>query len=374
MTPSDDNTRSWPASFSDGQSAKGWPSRVHLDYRGVIIDRGDGEDELVWPYGALKTDTPVSPGAGEALVTYDHMPGARLFVQDQDFVRELRSRAKQLTTASHRWRWAKPFVAVAVLAVAVVAVIWMLELRPARTIAAALPESSRTKVGRNVIDYFKSQHKVCIAPEGRAALDKLMIRLLQTADKPDYYKVTVVDWGLVNAFAAPGGQMLLTKGLIRAAQSPEEVAGVLAHEIGHGVELHPETGLVRAVGLSALVELLTGGSSGALSNLSAMFLQNSYVRKDERAADVQALKLLKSAGIAKDGLADFFKRIGAGKNTGKTLSRKSFGAFDLLRTHPFPAERAKMVREAADYPATPALSANDWNALRRICSRTEKKE
>ena len=50
----------WPAQFSDGQTAKGWPARVRLDDRGIVIDRSDGQDELVWPYGALKTDNPIS--------------------------------------------------------------------------------------------------------------------------------------------------------------------------------------------------------------------------------------------------------------------------------------------------------------------------
>lgn len=371
MTHSDARSGSFPGNFSDGQSARGWPSRIRLDHRGIVIDRGEGQDELVWPYGALTTDTPLSPGAKEALITYSHMTGARLFVEDADFVRELRQHAKHLTTSSHRWRWARPFMALAAAAIAVVALIWMWELRPARTIAGALPESSRTQIGRNVIDYFKSRHKVCTSAEGRAALNKLMARLLKGVKHPEYYTVTVVNWGLVNAFAAPGGQMLLTHGLIRKAQSAEEVAGVMAHEIGHGVELHPETGLVRAIGLSALIELLTGGSSGTLSNLSAMFLQNSYVRKDEHAADIQALALLKAARISKDGLADFFEQIGDKKDGTKSSSESSFGALDLLRTHPFPEERAKLVRQAPTYDSSPALSDAEWKALREICRRSE---
>ena len=344
------------------------PASVALSDRGIIIDRGTGEDELIWPFGALKTDTPISRGASEALISYKHMPGARLFVQDAAFAIELTRRARHLTTAAHRWRWAKPVLALAALVIAGFAIVWALDLQPARTIAGALPDKTRQAVGRNVIDHFASRHKVCRGEAGRKALDKLLARLLKDVAGSDGYSLTVVNWGLVNAFAAPGGQMLLTRGLIRTANSPEEVAGVLAHEIGHGVELHPETGLVRAIGLSALVELLTGGSSGTLSNLSAMVLQNSYVRRDERAADQQALILLQRAGISQQGLADFFTRLSNKNKAGKKrLSSIAFGAFDLLRTHPFPAERAKMVREAPSYPTTPALTSEDWQALRRIC-------
>ena len=360
-------TATWTAQFSDGQTARSWPARVHLDDRGIIIDRGSGSDQLVWPYGALTTATPLSPGANEAVINYTHMPDAQLFVKDEEFVASLRSHARHLTTAATRWRWARPIIAVAVVIVLIFGFIWVLDLKPARTLAGWLPDSSRQAVGRNVIAAFTAQHKVCTDPDGRAALDKLMARLLSGVAGAERYTITVVDWRLVNAFAAPGGQMIATRGLLATTKAPEEFAGVLAHEIGHGIELHPEAGLIRAVGLSALVELLTGGSSGTLSNLSATILQNSYVRRDERAADQQALRLLQRAGIKQSGLADFFERIG--NKPGKKAQSSTLGAFDLLRTHPYPKERADLVRATATYAATPALSAADWRALRGICSK-----
>ncbi len=369
MTPSDTVGRTWTASFADGQSARGWPCRVRLGERGLLINRGEGHDELIWPYGALLTPHPISKGEDEALVTYSHMPGAQLYVKDSEFVAALARRAPALTTMAQRWRWARPLIGLAALIGAVVGVVWFLELRPARTIAGVLPVQSRQTVGQNVINSFVSKHKVCNAPAGRAALDKLVDRLLRGSERPNYFRLTVVDWSLINAFAAPGGQMMLTSGVIRAARTPEEVAGVLAHEIGHGIELHPETGLVRAVGLSALVELLTGGSSGTLSNVGAILVQTSYVRQDERAADQQALRLLKEAGISQNGLAEFFERLGTKSTSTSGKNRAgSFGAFDLLRTHPFPAERAQLVRQAQPYPTTPALTRAEWRALKAICS------
>ena len=62
----------------------------------------------------------------------------------------------------------------------------------------------------------------------------------------------MIDWALVNAFATPGGQIIMTRGLVQKAGSPDEVAGVLAHEIGHTIELHPEAGLVQGHGACRL--------------------------------------------------------------------------------------------------------------------------
>ena len=358
----------WSAIYTDGSSARGWDVQVGLDSHGITIRRsGEGQD-LVWPYEALQTDMPISTGAEDALVKNAHQIGATLFVESEEFVRLLRQHAPNLTTAAHRWRWARPLIAVATAVLVLVIAIWMMDLRPARTIAMALPETSRQSVGRSVIDQFARQYKICTEPTGRSALDKLLQRLLKATSNPDYYQVTVVNWGLVNAFAAPGGQMLLTRGLIRTAQTPEEVAGVLAHEIGHGVERHPEAGLVRALGLSALFEILSGGSSGALTQVGATLLQTGYIRQDERAADVQALRLLKNAGIAQHGLKDFFNRIAKKAGASKSSAKKAIGAFTLLRTHPFPEERAKMVAESKSYASTPALTPSEWRALRRICT------
>ena len=71
--------------------------------------------------------------------------------------------------------------------------------------------------------------------------------------------ITVINLPFENAFATAGGHMVITARLIEMAHSPEEVAGVLAHEIGHGIERHPEVALVRGVGLAVLMEFITGG-------------------------------------------------------------------------------------------------------------------
>src|SRR5438067_2076542 len=79
--------------------------------------------------------------------------------------------------------------------------------------------------------------------------------------------VVLLDWSLVNAFAVPGGQIILTRGLVQRAGASDEVAGVLAHELGHTLELHPEAGIIRALGLSAAMQLALAGSQGTISNI-----------------------------------------------------------------------------------------------------------
>ena len=179
-------------------------------------------------------------------------------------------------------------------------------------------------------------------------------------------RVMLLDWWLVNAFAVPGGQIVLTRGLVQTAGSPDEVAGVLAHELGHALELHPETGLVRAMGLAAATQLIFAGSAGTVSNVGMVLTQLRYTRIAEREADAHAVRMLKGAGISAKGFGDFFERL-EGKRPAAAESGKSVPSLDLISTHPATAERIAMVRAQPAYPATPALSAEDWKALREAC-------
>jgi predicted Zn-dependent protease len=231
---------------------------------------------------------------------------------------------------------------------------------PARGVAGLLPTKLRQALGRQVVQSMSQRRGICHTPEGSAALGRLTERLSAAADGKRF-NISVLNWSLVNAFAAPGEQIVLTRGLIEQAKSPDEVAGVLAHEMGHGLELHPETAIIRAIGLSAAVELMLGGSGGALANIGLVLTQLGYSRAAEREADARALQIMERAQISPLGFTSFFKRV-------EEQERGSaFGEIGILRTHPLSAERARLAESRPGYPATPALAADDWRALREIC-------
>ena len=137
---------------------------------------------------------------------------------------------------------------------------------------------------------------------------------------------------------------------------------MLAHEMGHGLELHPETAIVRIIGLTAALELMTGGG-GTLANIGLGLTQLSYTRAAEREADARGLALLEKAQISSSGLIDFFLRVG------EIEKKESGGGADwsIFRTHPHAEERAKAAAARPRWASTPALSAQDWEALRGIC-------
>lgn len=360
------------ARFSDGKSATARDASVRLGLTGIEIRSADTGRVTTWPYASLTAGEPLRTHAIDVLLNSTVQPGASLFIPNPDIARALRKSAPHLTAAAERWRSARPWVFGAAAAIGLIATVYAAGWSPIRSLASVLPQTWRERLGDSAVASMTEGYKLCVSENGLRALDKLSLRLSQAAGIDAPFKVAVYDWSLMNAFAVPGGQIIMTKGLIEKAGTPDEVAGVLAHEMGHGIELHPETGIIRAIGLAAAVELMMGGSGGALANMGLLLAQIGYTRTAEHEADIQALHLLKQAAISTRGLADFFKRVQAIEDDDKFS--KSIKQFDILRTHPATAEREKLVREQADYPSTPALDAQSWQDLKSICSVTKTPE
>jgi Zn-dependent protease with chaperone function len=207
---------------------------------------------------------------------------------------------------------------------------------------------------------------MCRTPEGTAALGRMADRLAAVADLPYPLKVDVLDHELVNAVAVPGGRVLLFRGLIENAQSPEEVAGVLAHEIGHVVHRDPTTGVLRAAGTAGIVSLLIGDvfGGGIVAAASEAMVDARYQRDVEARADETALEILAKAELPSRPFSLFFIRLR--ERYGDTP-----GFLEYFASHPALDERAEKAAAGdslAGKPFEPALSDRDWVALSNICN------
>lgn len=197
--------------------------------------------------------------------------------------------------------------------------------------------------------------RVCTAPEGQRALDRLAARLSAGKGRA---RVRVVDMGLVNAVTLPGRQVVLFRGLIGAARSPDEIAGVLGHELGHVDNRDVMTGLIRDFGIG----LLIGGADGG--RIAQTLLSSRYGRGAERAADAHALAALDRADVSPADTAALFDRLGK-----QEPATRAARLLTYVSSHPLSAERrqAFVAATRARHPYRPAMSAAEWQALRAIC-------
>lgn len=369
--PVRDGKQTWTGGITDGQSAQSWPVEVGLLPDGLALTRPGAEaPSAVWHYRDLSTGEPIRSGAGDVLVACSTAPRMSLHVKNADFARRLAGLAPQTTLRSFRLGGLKVGAPVGAVALALTALVYGFDLAPTKAVARLMPDVARERLGRNVLASLpinENDRRVCNEPAGRAAVDALARRLLP-GEKDPSRRVLVLNWPLVNAFAVPGGQVILTRGIIEKAAGPDEIAGVLAHEIGHGLELHPEAGLVRAVGFWALIQMVFTGTPGALGNIGSSLVQLAHNRGFEREADAIAIRMLREAQVSPKAFAGFFRRMEGNRPEKPGSSRSPFGLpNDMFDTHPSSPERIRAIESQADYPSTPSLTAEQWQAMRTIC-------
>ena len=204
----------------------------------------------------------------------------------------------------------------------------------------------------------------CSSAAGDAALAQMVTRVLGPLDVLYTLNVQVVDNPLINAFALPGGQVILFRGLLEAAQSADEVAGVLAHELGHVINRDPMRLTLRAAGSAGLLSLMLGDATGGLivAGAADQVMNASHTRKAEAQADAFALKLLEEAAISPLAFASFFETL-------KEDSPAMTGALEWLSSHPSLSLRAQNARDNVQQSKVyrPVLNAQAWRDLQAIC-------
>lgn len=178
--------------------------------------------------------------------------------------------------------------------------------------------------------------------------------------------VKVVDAETVNAFALPGGHVFVYTGLLQKAESPDEVAGVLAHELGHVALRHHVRSAVRALGIGAALSVVVGDIDGLTALMvggSGELLDRSFGREQEEAADAFAAELASKAGFDPAAVGKLLERMES------PLEPPSF-----LRTHPSGPDRRKRLEElAGKHPVRPGGPAADVSigALHGSCSKSK---
>lgn len=182
----------------------------------------------------------------------------------------------------------------------------------------------------------------------------------QIPNSPYPFTVTVVRSPIVNAFALPGGSIVVFTGLVKAAGSPEEVAGVLGHEINHVLHRHGMERIVKTLGVMAVAAILLGDQQGLIGlarQLGVEIITLKYGRDQETEADLTGLRLLQKAKVDPAGMIAFFERL--------AQSEKEQERVELLSTHPMSAARAgRLKAELTNLPKfVPDPFAFDWASV-----------
>ena len=361
----------WEGVYLDGRTPARQRAQIRLMRGGLEVSTESGAT-LWWPYGEVRQTQGSYAGEQVRLERGGDLPEA-LLVADADFLASLHGISPEVASRFHdpgrRRRRVALTVLAAIAVVAIAAGLYVWGIPAAAAVAAArVPVSWEERFGRSIVEHLVPAGKACAEPTRQRIIDDIVKALIAPLPRTPYtFRVTVVDDPTVNALAAPGGFIVVFRGLLERTRTPEELAGVLAHEIQHVLQRHATKALVQHVSTGLLFTALTGDVSGVMAyglESARVLATLRYSRAAEEEADAGGMRLLLAARIDPAGMIAFFE--GMEKRRGEAP-----GLLTYLSTHPAPEERVarltRLARAPVPAPSRKLLDGYDWADIRRIC-------
>jgi Zn-dependent protease with chaperone function len=364
---------SGPGIFFDGATSARRGVSVELELDVLRIRAADGAVLAEWPYDRLET---VSAPAGVLRLGQAGSPVlARLEVRDPRLAAAIDERSSPVDRSGGHARRMQAKVIVwslAATASLVVVAVWGLP-RIATELTPLIPHAVERKLGAAVERQVRASldtHHTGAAFEcgnspkekpGRAAFDKLMRQIETAADLPIPLSALVVRQPEGNAITLPGGYIYVFQGLLDKAAAPDELAGVIAHEVGHVAHRDGTRMVLQAAGLSLLFGILLGDfvGGGAVVLAAKIILQTRHSRAAETAADAYGVALMGRIGGDPRGLGRLLSRIAGTTHPGPKI----------LLDHPETRDRVALIEKlAGSAPTRPLLDRTEWAALKTICA------
>jgi Zn-dependent protease with chaperone function len=373
-----------PAVYFDGISNR--KRRVALRFGADLEILEDDSVAAVWPYASIRRAH--GPNSLLRLSSVGALPLARLEIEHDETAQMLLAKAPVLRSttsgATPAWRivaWS--FAAIA----SILAVVFFGIPLAADRLAPLVPEQFEKRMGETVERQVRYlfDGSVCTDAAGQAAFSKLIDRLKQAGNIEASLDAQVLRTKapVSNALALPGGKIYLLDGLLQKANNVDEIAGVLAHELGHVQHRDNMRRLIQTGGTSYLVGLLFGDimGGGAVIFVSKSLLDASHSREAELAADAFAIDVMRKLGRSARPMGEFLVRItdrpilpksdakpGAKPDAKPDAKATARPGVNIFASHPLSADRLERMKQA-DRPHTgpELLSPTEWRALKGIC-------
>lgn len=318
------------------------PCALRVDAHALRVRRGGFDDDglfLSWEEGGV-TFSAMTAGATDSRALIESAPAAL----DQ----ALRGWRREVGT--QRFKWNAVLAALGALALGVLLLIWQSE-RVAGWLAGRVSPATERRLGEASLAQLGGKS----VPAGAASAAVKQIGGMLTAGSRYSYEWRVADDDDINAFALPGGFVIVNRGLIARTESAEELAGVLAHEVQHIEQRHSLQQMIHSAGWAAFLAV----SLGDVSAITAILIHQAgnlrHSRRLEGQADTEGVLALVRAGIHPAGLAEFFERI----------SDELPPDIPLLSSHPASPERIAAIEETvARNPCSHCKRLDiDWKAV-----------
>ncbi|MFY0597124.1 MAG: M48 family metallopeptidase [Cognatishimia sp.] len=357
--------------YFDGQSARPHPARIRIEESRQALVIEYAGTQVQWPLAAIRRLRDQADQS-ELVLALASDPTARLITDEMRLAKRCPNLGRRHSHVNRSKVAAWAFGAVASVAL----IIFVLVPLMADQLAEFIPPKGEQALGEATLGQIRTaldetgigELPICDDPAGQMALTKMGARLQDYAELPVEMTVHVLDHDMVNAFALPGGHIVFFKGLIEAADTPEEVASVFAHEIGHVASRDPTRHALRSAGSIGVLGLLFGDFAGGamVLLLTERLIEAQYSQAAEIEADAFAMSIMEAAQIAPGALGDMFQRLSDEHGDAE-------GVHSHFLSHPTLSARIlesyDWQREAAarGFQAQALLTDEEWRDLQSIC-------
>ncbi len=334
-----------PGIWYDGIGSRRTPVRISQPAAGILRIEPQLGDAFDVPVAAIR----ISPRLGRTSRILELQSGARVECEDASVLDVWITDRNRVEIVAH-WLEQRWMVAIgAALATALGVLLFFTVGLPwiADRIAAQVPPAVESAIGAQTMALLEhtALHPSRLPIARQQALQAQFRTLVAGVPRVEAMHLALRDSPGIgpNAFALPGGTIVMTDQLVALATSDDELMAVLAHETGHHVHRHALRMALENGGVAAMAGFLFGDVSGtgALSvSIPVLLLNNGYSRAHEHDADLFAIELLRKRGKSPRPLADILRRLEAAY--GGASGRASY-----LSTHPPSAERIAMFEQAA---------------------------
>jgi len=227
-----------------------------------------------------------------------------------------------------------------------------------------LDEKDEIAVGREVAGRLLGAAPLVADPELQSYVNRVGRWIAAQTERPDLpWHFGVIDSASINAFAAPGGYVLITRGLYELLDSEAQLAGVLGHEIGHVVRRHHITVMQKSAAISAGARIAQGNRNQFVNSLigtGAEVMARGLDKGAEFESDQIGVVLAARAGYSPYGLIEVLHKLSVRAGDDASLAL-------LFKTHPHPGERLSQLGEAIT-PRVATLPSGKEPAIRQVAA------
>ena len=357
----------YDAFFYDGQSASRYDARVRITSEGLSVGYNDNPG-LEWQYKDIRQNEEVYSTSETHLINLNY-PNQKLIVLEPHFLSVVKKFFPSI-------KFYEPPRLISIRRMAILGLVLLLILLPvfyfilipsfSEIVAKRIPVSFEKELSAPYLSMLVPEESLCNNSESYKKIENIFSSLTATIPESKYeFKLFIVKSDIMNAFALPGGYVVIYSELLENTDRPEQLAGVMAHEIQHITKRHGTEALVKDYSLGFLISAITNDTQTMQTTLGlAKFIGlMKYSRESETEADVEGMKMLKNAKVDPKGMVEFFEILN--KHSGGFS-----GSLEYISSHPQTTDRIYKLRELSrgvDFEPVGFYSDKDWKEIKKIC-------